>query len=461
MAKAHGNLTAQEIVDLSKEYTFFSWSVQGQVDPIPVVKADGVYFWDATGKRYLDFASQLVNANIGHQNARVVAAIQQQAEQLTFVAPGLTTEVRALLGRKLAQITPGDLKKTFFTLGGAEANENAIKIARFYTGRHKILARYRSYHGATYGAVALTGDYRRLPAEPAMPGVVHILDPYCYRCPFGWTRATCHRECITHVEEIIQHEGPDQIAAIILEGVTGTNGLIIPPDDYWPRVREICDRYGILLISDEVMSGWGRTGTWFAVDHWNVVPDMITTAKGLTSGYIPLGAVIVRQKIADFFADKYLYAGLTYSGHALACAAALATIEAYEEQSVFENVGKVGAYLGERLEQLKAKHPLIGDVRYIGLFAGIELVEDQQTKAPLDLLPLKRFLLEHGVYVFNFKNILFIVPPLVITHDELEWGLGVLDKGLSVLADGRAPATAASRSPSEVATRSVRPDGNP
>ena len=438
MPKANVKLTAQEIVDLSKEYTFFSWSVQGEVDPIPVVRAEGVYFWDANGKRYLDFASQLVNANIGHQNPAVVAAIQHQAAKLTFVAPGLTTEPRALLGQKLAEITPGDLKKTFFTLGGAEANENAIKIARFYTGRHKILARYRSYHGATYGALALTGDYRRLPAEPAMPGVVHILDPYCYRCPFGWTRATCHRECITHVEEIIQHEGPDQIAAIILEGVTGTNGLIIPPDDYWPRVREICDRYGILLISDEVMSGWGRTGTWFAVDHWDVVPDIITTAKGITSGYVPLGAVIVRQKIADFFEDKYLYAGLTYSGHALACAAALATIEAYEDEGVFENARKVGAYLGDRLRELQSKHSVIGDVRCIGLFAGIELVEDRQTKKPLDLAPLKQFLLEHGVYVFNFKNILFIVPPLIIRQEELDPGLGLLDEGLGLLAQDHA-----------------------
>jgi taurine---2-oxoglutarate transaminase len=431
---AEHKLTAQEMVDMSKEYTFFSWSIQGDVDPIPVVKAEGVYFWDAKGKRYLDFASQLVNANIGHQNPRVVAAIQKQAGQLTFVAPGLTTEVRALLGKKLAEITPGDLKKTFFALGGAEANENAIKLARFYTGRHKILARYRSYHGATHGAVALTGDYRRLPAEPAMPGVVHLLDPYCYRCPFGWTRETCHRECIRHVEEVIQHEGPSQIAAIILEGVTGTNGLIIPPDDYWPRMREICDRYGILLISDEVMSGWGRTGTWFAVDHWNVVPDMITTAKGLTSGYVPLGAVIVRQQIADFFQDKYLYAGLTYSGHALACAAALATIEAYEQEAVFANVKKVGGHLGRRLEELRDKHPIIGDVRYMGLFAGIEFVRDRQTKEPLDLTSLKRFLLNQGVYVFNFKNVLFIVPPLVITEEELESGLKVLEEGLLALA---------------------------
>jgi taurine--2-oxoglutarate transaminase len=437
VAAGQTKLTAQEIVDLSKEYTFFSWSIQGEIQPIPVTRAEGVYFWDADGKRYLDFASQLVNANVGHQNPRIVKAIQEQAASLTFVAPGMTTQPRALLGRKLAEISPGDLKKTFFTLGGAEANENAVKIARFYTGRHKILTRYRSYHGATHGAVSLTGDYRRLPAEPAMPGVVHFLDPYCYRCPFGWTRATCHRECIAHVEEVIEHEGPENVAAILLEGVTGTNGLIIPPDDYWPRMREICDKHGILLISDEVMSGWGRTGTWFAVDNWNVVPDIITTAKGLTSGYVPLGAVIVRQKIADFFDHRYLYAGLTYSGHALACAAALATIEAYEEEHIFENARRVGTYLGRRLEELLAKHPAVGDVRYIGLFSGLELVEDRETKAPMDVTPLRNFLLERGVYVFNFRNVLFIVPPLIISEEQLESGLVLLEEGLSELMDSR------------------------
>jgi taurine--2-oxoglutarate transaminase len=433
MLKSQTRLSAEEIVELSREFTFFSWSIQGETHPIPVVRAEGVYFWDAHGKRYLDFASQLVNANVGHQNPRVVKAIQEQAAQLAFVAPGMTTEPRALLGRKLAEIAPGDLKKTFFALGGAEANENAIKIARFYTGRHKILARYRSYHGATHGAIALTGDYRRLPVEPAMPGVVHILDPYCYRCPFGWTRDTCHRECISHVEEIIQHEGPDQIAAIILEGVTGTNGLIIPPDDYWPRLREICDKYGILLISDEVMSGWGRTGTWFAVDNWKVVPDIITTAKGLTSGYVPLGAAIVSEKIARFFDDKYLYAGLTYNGHALACAAALANIEAYEEDHIFENARTVGAHLGKRLEEFKRKHKMVGDVRYIGLFSGIEFVRDRTSKEPTDLAPLKSFLLEHGLYVFNFKNVLFVVPPLIISKEQLDEGLALLDEGIAEL----------------------------
>jgi len=427
------HLTAQEIIDLNKEYTFFSWSNQGQVNPIPMVRAEGVYFWDADGKRYLDLASQLVNTNVGHQHPKVIKAIQEQAAQLTFAAPGMATEPRGLLGRKLAEITPGDLSKTFFTLGGAEANENAIKIARFYTGRHKIIARYRSYHGATYGAMALTGDYRRLPAEPAIPGVVRILDPYCYRCPFGQKIETCHRECILHIEEVIHHEGPDQIAAIFLEGVTGTNGLIIPPDDYWPRVREICDNYGILLVSDEVMSGWGRTGEWFAVDNWAVVPDIITTAKGITSGYVPLGAVIVREKIARFFDDKVLYAGLTYSGHALACAAALATIEAYEEDHIFENAKQVGQYLGRRLEELKMRHPVVGDVRYIGLFSALELVKDRETKEALDLTPLKNFMIANGVYVFNFKNILFVVPPLVISQEQLEEGLTLLDEGLAEL----------------------------
>jgi len=428
-------LTSKEIVDLNKEYTFFSWSNQGQVNPIPVTKAEGVYFWDADGKRYLDFASQLVNENIGHQHPKVVKAIQDQAATLAFVSPGMATEPRGLLGKKLAEITPGDLKKTFFALGGAESNENAIKIARQFTGRQKILARYRSYHGATHGAIALTGDYRRLAAEPAIPGVVHFLDPYCYRCPFGWTKDKCHRECISHVEEVIQYEGPDQIAAIILEGVTGTNGLIIPPDDYWPRMREICDKYGILLISDEVMSGWGRTGEWFAVNNWNVTPDIITTAKGITSGYVPLGAVIVNEKIAKYFDTHMLSAGLTYNGHALACAAALATIEAYEEEKIFENAKKVGKYLGEQLEDLKKKHISIGDVRYIGLFTAMELVKNRETKELLDITALKNFLVSNGVYVFNFKNVLFIVPPLIITKEQLDEGLKLIDEGLSELMD--------------------------
>jgi taurine--2-oxoglutarate transaminase len=429
-------VNAQEIVSLNREYTFFSWSVQNQTAPIPIVRAEGIHFWDADGKRYLDFSSQLMNMNIGHQHPRVVKAIQDQAAALSFAHPSMATEPRGLLGKKLAEVAPGNLKKTFLCLGGAEANENAIKIARAYTGRFKILARYRSYHGATHGAIALTGDYRRLPVEPAMPGVVHFLDPYCYRCPFGWTRETCHRECIKHIDEVIHYEGPDKIAAIIMEGVTGSNGLIVPPDDYWPRVREICDKYGILLISDEVMSGWGRTGQWFAVDNWKVVPDIITTAKGITSGYVPLGAVIVSDKIADWYEDKMMWAGLTYSGHPLSCAAAVATIAVYEEDHLLENARKVGKHLGERLEAIKAKHPSVGDVRYIGLFSAIEVVKDRQTKEPIDpLTDVQKVLRAKGLFTFNFHNILFVVPPLCITKEQLDEGLAIIEGALEETTD--------------------------
>jgi taurine--2-oxoglutarate transaminase len=397
-----------------------------------MVKAEGIYFWDADGKRYIDFSSQLMNVNIGHQHPKVVKAIQDQAEKLTFAHPGMATEPRGEAGRMIAEVAPGCLKKSFFCLGGAEANENAIKIARFYTGKHKILARYRSYHGATHGAIALTGDYRRLPVEPAMPGAVHFLDPYCYRCPFGWTKETCHRECIAHVDEIIQYEGPDHIAAIIMEGVTGSNGLIVPPDDYWPRIREICTKYNILLISDEVMSGWGRTGEWFAVDNWGVEPDIITTAKGVTSGYVPLGVVIVSEKIANYFDDKYLYCGLTYSGHPLACAAAVATIEVYREDGLINNAKIVGKYLGEQLDAMKARHPNVGDVRYIGLFSTIELVTDRKTREPLvDLAGFGKYLRDHGLFTFIMKNMVFVVPPLCITKEQVDEGLAIIEDAIT------------------------------
>jgi len=429
-------LTSQEIVRLNREYTFFSWSVQSQMNPIPMTRAEGIYFWDADGKRFFDFSSQLMNLNIGHQHPKVVKAIQDQAATLAYAHPSMATEPRGLLGQKIAEVTPGNLKKTFFCLGGAEANENAIKMARFYTGRNKILARYRSYHGATHGAIALTGDYRRLPVEPAMPGVVHFLDPFCYRCPFGWTKETCHRECIQHVEEVISYEGADKIAAIIMEGVTGSNGLIVPPDDYWPRLRQICDKYGILLISDEVMSGWGRTGKWFAVDNWNVTPDIITTAKGLTAGYVPLGAVIVTDKIAEYFEDKMLWCGLTYSGHPLACAAGVATLEVYEEDGLIENAAKVGRHLGVRLEAIKAMHPSVGDVRYIGLFSALEIVKNQKTKEPIDpLTETQKVLRAEGLFTFNFHNVLFVVPPLCITEVQLDEGLAIIEKALTETTD--------------------------
>jgi taurine--2-oxoglutarate transaminase len=435
-------LSAQEMVDLSREYTFFSWSVQSQVRPIPVAKMEGVYFWDVDGKRYLDFASLLMNVNIGHQHPLVVQAIQEQAAEMCFAHPGMATLPRALLGKKLAEVTPGKLKKTFFVLGGAEANENAVKIARFYTGRSKIMARYRSYHGATHGAIALTGDYRHNAIEHAMPGIVRFLDPFCYRCPFGQERTSCQRECIAHLEEIVRYEGPDKIAAIIMEGVVGSNGIIVPPDDYWPRVREICDKYNILLISDEVMSGWGRTGKWFAVDNWGVEPDIITTAKGLTSGYVPLGAVIVSEDIANFFDDRYLYAGLTYNGHALACAAALATIQVYEQDGLIANSAALGKRLGEALEGLKERHRSVGDVRYIGLFSVLELVTDRESKEPFSpqvMADLNQALRDKGLFTFIRANemgaLVFVVPALCISKEQLDKGLKIVDQALSVTDD--------------------------
>lgn len=433
----------EQIIDLNREYAFFSWSVQSKVNPLVATRSDGIYFWDADGKRYIDFSSQLMNVNIGHGNRKVIKAIQDQTAEMAFVHPGIATEPRGRLGQMLAQVTPGDLNKTLFTLGGAEANENAIKFARLYTGRHKIIARYQSYHGATAGAMALSGDPRRLPVEPLISGVVHVQDPYCYRCPFGWTPETCRRECIEHVEQVIKFEGPENVAAIILEGVTGTSGLIIPPDDYWPRMREICDRYGILLIDDEVMSGFGRTGEWFAVDHWNVVPDVMTVAKGITSGYVPLGAVVVSQAIADHFHERSLPMGLTYSGHPVCMAAGIATLEVYQEEKLIENARAMGTVLQEGLEELKARHASVGDVRSIGLFAVIELVKDKTSKEPLApwnarahemgvMAQVPGALVERGMYTFCRWNWIFVVPPLCINESELRDGLRIMDEVLNI-----------------------------
>jgi taurine--2-oxoglutarate transaminase len=385
--------------------------------------------------------------NIGHGNERVIAAVQEQVAKMAYAYPAIASEPRGRLGELLAEITPGDLSKTLFTLGGAEANENALKFARLYTGRHKFIARYRSYHGATAGAMALSGDPRRLPVEPLIPGVIHVMDPYCYRCPFGWTLETCHRECIAHVEQVILFEGPENIAALVLEGVTGTSGLIIPPDDYWPRMREICDKYDILLIDDEVMSGFGRTGEWFAVDHWDVTPDMMTLAKGITSGYVPLGAVIVSKTIAEHFEDKPLPVGLTYSGHPVSTAAGIATIEVYREDELLANARAMGRLLKDGLEELMDKHPSVGDVRCIGLFAVIELVKDKGTKEPLApwnakahelgvMAQVPRALRERGMYTFSKWNWIFAIPPLSINRSELGEGLRILDEVLHLTDTG-------------------------
>lgn len=438
-------MTGQEIVQLNREYTMFSWSSQGRLEPIPIVRAEGVYFWDAAGKRYLDFASQVMNVNIGHGHPHVIQAIKEQADRLPYAGPSFATEVRGELGRLLAEISPGDLKKTFFTLDGAEATENAIKIARLFTGRSKIVTRYRSYHGATYGALSAGGDPRRLAVEPGIPGIVRVLDPYCYRCPFGQDSKYCQVECVAHVEQVIQFEGPENVAAVLMEGVTGTNGVIVPPVDYWPRLREICDRYGILLISDEVMSGFGRTGEWFAVNHWGVVPDMITVAKGFTSAYLPLGAVIMSERIAGFFEDHTFWGGLTYSGHPMSCAAAIAVIQVYRQEKLLENAREMEAVVAQGLLDLRNRHPCVGDIRGLGLFWVIELVRDRQSREPLvpwnarpaeqePMRPLTRYLREHGLYAFCKWNWLFVIPPLCITAGQIAEGLAVIDGALG-LAD--------------------------
>ena len=380
--EANPNLGA-EIVEDAKEYVLYSWSVQDQINPIAVAGAEGRHFWDYDGKRYLDFASQLVNVNIGHQHPKIIQAIKDQADQLCTIGPPLANESRSKLGRMLAEVTPGDLSVSFFTNGGAEANENAVKLARLFTGRHKIIARYRSYHGATNGAVTLTGDPRRWAVEPGMPGVVRMFDPYTYRCPAGHPDPCPVCTGGPHLEEILEYEGAHTVAAVILETVTGTNGIIPPPDGYLRAIREVCDRHGILLILDEVMAGFGRTGKWFGCENWGVVPDILTLAKGINSGYVPLGAMVINQKIADWVQDKYFAGGLTYSGHLLACAAAIASIEAFQEEGIVENSAEHGAYLAEALPALAVKHPSVGDVRGLGLFWGLELVKNRETKEML------------------------------------------------------------------------------
>lgn len=439
-------LPDSKILQQSLEHSFWTWSAQGSVSPIPVTRAKGVYFWDADGKRYLDLNSQLMCVNIGHGDDRVIDAIANQARELPYVAPSLTTKPRAILGKMLAEITPGDLNTFFYTLGGAEANENAIKIARAYTGKHKILARYRSYHGATAGAMSLTGDPRRLAWEPnLMSGVVHFLDPYRYRSTFHKDKAEISeaeftQDYINHLEEIITYEGADTIAAIIIETVTGTNGILIPPEGYLQGIREICDRNDILLICDEVMSGFGRTGEWFAVDNWGVVPDLMTMAKGLTSAYAPLGAVAMRDKIAEHFDNQVFYGGLTYNSHPISLAAAIANINVMKEDRIIENVKKMGAVLRQHLNDLGEKHKSVGEVRSIGLFSAIEVVKNRETREPMapyngtspEMTKVKEFLLDNGVFTFIHWNVILVNPPLIINEQQLEEGISIIDQALEI-----------------------------
>lgn len=433
----------RQVVQDAKRYVLHSWSVQNALDPIPVAGGEGPYFWDFDGKRYLDFASQLVNVSIGHQHPKVVAAIKEQADKLCTIGPPMATEPRSTLARLLAEVTPGDLELTFFTNGGAEANENAIKLARWYTGRHKIIARYRSYHGATGGAITLTGDPRRWPAEPGIPGVVRMLDPYTYRCPAGHPDPCPVCTGAPHLEEILQYEGPHTVAAVILETITGTNGIIVPPDGYLQSIREVCDRHGILLIADEVMAGFGRTGKWFGVDNWDVVPDILSVAKGINSGYIPLGAMVVRKPIADWVRDKYFAGGLTYSGHPLACASGVASIEAFKEEGIVENAAEMGGVFAEQLRGLQERHPSIGEVRGLGCFWGLELVKNRETREPLvpfnatgeAFAPVARVYkaaLDRGLYLMAHWNVVMVCPPLTITREEIEEGIAILDEALAV-----------------------------
>src|SRR5213596_3262239 len=345
----------RQIVEDAKRYVLYSWSVQDAVDPIAVAGAEGRYFWDYDGKRYLDFASQLVNVSIGHQHPRLVAAIKEQAEKLCTIGPPMATEPRSTLARLIAEVTPGDISLTLFTNGGAEANENAVRLARWYTGRHKVIARYRSYHGATAGAITLTGDPRRWAAEPGIPGVVRMLDPYTYRCPAGHPDPCPVCTGAPHLEEILMYEGPETVAAVILETVTGTNGVIPPPPGYLQSIRETCDRHGVLLIFDEVMAGFGRTGRWFACDNWDVVPDILTVAKGINSGYVPLGAMVISDKLRDWVRDKPFSGGLTYSGHPLACASGVASIEAFQEEGIVEHAAEMGDVFRTELHRLAEK----------------------------------------------------------------------------------------------------------
>jgi len=429
-------MSGPEMVELCKRHTMYEWSVQSRIDPIPVAKADGVYFWTPEGKRYLDFNSQLMCSNIGHSHPRVVHAIQQQASKLCYANPFMATEPRARLGKKLAEISPGDIDTFFFTNGGAEANENAIRIARAVTGRHKIMVRYRSYHGGTAGAIALTGDPRRWFAEPSIPGIVRAPDFHKY----GRRDPEPLDVCIREIEDIIRYEGGQNIAAFLMETVVGTNGILVPPDGYMKAVRELCDKHGILLIADEVMSGFGRTGKWFAVEHWGVVPDMITMAKGLTSAYVQLGAVGMRAGIAQAFKDRAFPGGLTYNSHTLACATALATIAVYEDEGLLDKAVKLGGVLRERMKDLEKKHPSVGATRSIGLFGIFEIVRDRRTFEPMapfnghseEMIALGAFFREQGLYTFVRWNTFFTNPPLVITEAQLHEGLDIVDRGLEI-----------------------------
>ena len=438
---------SQEILDNNLKYTYFPWVKQSGLKPIIAHTAKGVYFYDKAGKKYLDFSSQLINSNIGHGDQRITEAVVTQMQEVEFVFPGMATEPKGLLGKKLAEITPGNLTKTFFTLGGSEAVENAIKLARVYTGRHKIIANYRSYHGATMTSISAGGDPRKFPVDVnSVPNIKHIENPFFYRCPwYSNTKEECAERAAKNLEQVLKYENPESVAAIIMEGESGSSGCIQYPADYLKRVKALCDKYGILFIDDETMSGFGRTGKMFGIENHGVVPDIMIMAKGLTSGYLPLGAMITSDTIAKHFDNNSLPLGLTYSGHATSCAAALANIKIIEEENLVANAAELGKYVEQKVEELKAKHPSIGDFRNTGLLGCIELVKDRETKEPLtpwnakpaEMEATNRIVAkinELGMFTLVRWNWIFIAPPLIATKEHIDEGIEIISQAL-VIAD--------------------------
>ena len=430
----------------------YPWAVQGKIAPLTVTHARGSYFWDSDGNRWLDMCGQLAYVNVGHAHPHVVEAIKKQAETMPVIAPDHTSPPASRLSEMLAEVTPGRLSRTFFTNGGAEANEHAIRMARTVTGRQKIVTRYQSYHGATLATMAATGDNRRTWSEPHTPaGFVKTLDPYRYRCPFCSKEPKCNLNCADAVAETVIGEGPETVAAILVEPITGYSGIVVPPDGYLQKLRDLCDEHGILLIFDEVIDGFCRTGKWFASEHWGVEPDIMTVAKGITSGYVPLGAAIVSDKVGDYFEDHYLGSGLTYAAHPLACAAGVATLEVYLEEELADRAERLGRRLMKRLLEMRDKHPSVGEVRGLGLLAAIELVKDKKTREPFTpqrsetrnaamTEVVKAVWAEHARPAFRW-NLVIIAPPLTISEEELDEGLDAIEAGLQV-ADRHAAASA-------------------
>ena len=438
------NLSKEEVLSYDAEYCLRPWAVQKNQNPIPVARADGIFFWDYDGKRYYDMSSQLVNVNLGFGNREINDAIVRQLQQYPYIAPAHATEARGKLAKLLIEKSPKNMRKVFFTCGGAESNDNAVIIAREVTGRTKIFSRYRSYHGSTLGAGNLSGDPRRFGVEkPEMPGYIKFFDPYVYREPIRFANdAEASHYYLAKLREQIICEGPHKIAAIALETITGSNGVFIPPDGYLAGVRRLCDEFGILLIFDEVMTGFGRTGKLFSFENWGVIPDIITFAKGITCGYVQLGGVIVNDRISAYYDTRPLLNGLTYAGHALACAAGYVTLNYYYEHNVFENVNRVGQTLGQTLEGFKEKHKCVGDVRYIGLFSAVELVKDKDTREPLVsysndekgvMNKIIGLLRERGFATFGRENNIVIAPPLIIEEKQLRDALMILDEVLGIV----------------------------